>query len=436
MTAVIGILNKRGVAIAADSAVTRVRRNEKKCTKNGNKMIRLSNAVPISVMITGNADFMSIPWDVIARRYRQERGNIKHSGVECCANDFFNYMSDNNVFWDFSTSSNWIEYIIDDLFQFVEGKIPEELSMRNDDGFFSSPKTYKENFVKECEKLRKNWLKDGICQQFSNYTIEQFSDSSKETFDHYLDNKDIMNDCNKGYPKEMLDDLRPVIELTVMTRLITRNECDRCAQLIFTGYGEKQDYPSLIPVVVCEGFDHKVSYHYRKEDVIEICDEKPVAICPFAQRDVVVSILRGVNGCWINSAIRYVNKKYNKLYDDIVYDEKYDAQAHREISRLIADLSNEESSKQFKKSFNKMLDKNQKVWEEALENYDLRAMAELAESLIDLTGFQRILTFQQEGVGGPVDVAVISKNDGFTWINRKSWYHHKDVNGQYGRLGV
>ena len=50
-------------------------------------------------------------------------------------------------------------------------------------------------------------------------------------------------------------------------------------------------------------------------------------------------------------------------------------------------------------------------------------MAALADSLIDLTGFQRILTFSQEGVGGTVDLAVISKADGFTWIRRKNWYH-------------
>lgn len=63
-------------------------------------------------------------------------------------------------------------------------------------------------------------------------------------------------------------------------------------------------------------------------------------------------------------------------------------------------------------------------------------MAALAESLIDLTGFQRILNFDPEEVGGLIDVAVISKNDGFTWISRKSWYHQKDTMGQYDRLGV
>lgn len=34
------------------------------------------------------------------------------------------------------------------------------------------------------------------------------------------------------------------------------------------------------------------------------------------------------------------------------------------------------------------------------------------------------------------DVGVITKNDGFTWLSRKSWYHHKDVNGMYGSMGI
>ena len=82
------------------------------------------------------------------------------------------------------------------------------------------------------------------------------------------------------------------------------------------------------------------------------------------------------------------------------------------------------------------LNKKQRKWEKKLKDYDLHAMAALAQSLIDLTGFHRILTFSPEGVGGPVDLAVITKNEGFTWLSRKSWYHRKDIGGQYGVLGV
>ena len=32
------------------------------------------------------------------------------------------------------------------------------------------------------------------------------------------------------------------------------------------------------------------------------------------------------------------------------------------------------------------------------------------------------MTFAEESVGGPVDVAVISKGDGFIWIKRKHYF--------------
>ena len=102
----------------------------------------------------------------------------------------------------------------------------------------------------------------------------------------------------------------------------------------------------------------------------------------------------------------------------------------------LMEVQDEDLKKQVNSALQGHKKQNQRQWEKALESYNLEAMASLAESLIDLTGFQRILNFDPEGVGGPVDVAVISKNDGFTWLSRKSWYHHKDTNGQYGRLGV
>lgn len=49
-------------------------------------------------------------------------------------------------------------------------------------------------------------------------------------------------------------------------------------------------------------------------------------------------------------------------------------------------------------------------------------LAEMAESLIYLTYLKRRITFTEESVGGPVDVAVISKGDGFVWIKRKHYF--------------
>lgn len=42
---------------------------------------------------------------------------------------------------------------------------------------------------------------------------------------------------------------------------------------------------------------------------------------------------------------------------------------------------------------------------------------------MSLTSFKRRVTQDPETVGGPIDVAVISKGDGFVWINRKHYFN-------------
>ena len=42
---------------------------------------------------------------------------------------------------------------------------------------------------------------------------------------------------------------------------------------------------------------------------------------------------------------------------------------------------------------------------------------------------------EEEQVGGLIDLAIITKNDGFQWLNRKSWYE-PSRGGQYGKFGI
>ena len=49
-------------------------------------------------------------------------------------------------------------------------------------------------------------------------------------------------------------------------------------------------------------------------------------------------------------------------------------------------------------------------------------LAAMAESLVNLTKFKRRVSNQTETVGGPIDVAVITKGDGFVWIRRKHYF--------------
>lgn len=443
MTAVVGILNKRGAAIAADSAVTRTRYNNRKITKNGNKMIRLSNCVPISVMITGNGDYLRTQWDIIVRHYRQHRGDIPHPTVESCVHDFFKFIADNHLFCEEEIIKRWIGRELNLLFDNADDNVDLRFKERDDDNRLKSPKTYLKSFLAQLHKYQTSWLKTGICAQFKDYTPEQFHAFIGDMVTDYLSEKEYQEDWDNfnNFPKEVLVSLKDDLESTLMTRLTTRQyHDDGSAELIFTGFGSEQEYPSLVSTIVFEGFDNRVNYHIRPEDIICITDENSVAICPFAQKDVIVSLLCGLHAGYSRIIANIVQDIYIQLGNDVFDinedDKEFEGLNFKDFQMMLLDVKIDDLYRKFINANFRYLDKKRHKWEKNLEDYDLLAMAALAQSLIELTGFHRILTFSQEGVGGPVDLAVITKNEGFTWLSRKSWYHHKDVGGQYGILGV
>ena len=69
-----------------------------------------------------------------------------------------------------------------------------------------------------------------------------------------------------------------------------------------------------------------------------------------------------------------------------------------------------------------MFDNYTKNLIQTVANLGKEDMANMAESFISLTSLVRRMSPHEETVGGPVDVAVISKGDGFIWINRKHYF--------------
>jgi hypothetical protein len=434
MTTVVAILSKRGIAIAADSAVTRRRNCQnhtgpvEKVTKNGNKTIRLSNKLPICVMVTGNADFLGNPWDIILRRYRQEQGDKELDTVKEYVDDLMKYIAGNDKFWSDKVVCSYVAEKMEALWSKVSQMLPSLLYNQVKDGAFPKSKTIISAYIKQLKKLRKV----RTSPHFDDYGIDTFRASIKQTLDRFFNEKTKNEEeCSfdEKFPREVLDGVRGEFEQTLHAVLLSPNAYEG-TELIFTGFGKNQEYPSLVPVCVNEGIDKHVNYMIGKGE--NISDTHPVAICPFAQTDVIDAILYGEHERWVG----YVREEVGRSINEDVFCEEEDDDTDIQTLRISAFLASSGSDDSFKKYHKQQRKKNRLQWEKALKNYDLKAMAALASSLVELTGFQRILTFQQEGVGGEIDLAVITKTDGFSWLSRKSWYHHKDVNGSYGSLGI
>ena len=51
-----------------------------------------------------------------------------------------------------------------------------------------------------------------------------------------------------------------------------------------------------------------------------------------------------------------------------------------------------------------------------------RDVIELAEALVSITAVERKASSEQATVGGPIDVAFITKHEGFVWVKRKHYF--------------
>jgi len=66
MTCEVAVMNRRGIALATDSAVTLG--EGEKIYHSAEKLFPLSLAAPVGIMTYGAADFMGVPWTGVSSR--------------------------------------------------------------------------------------------------------------------------------------------------------------------------------------------------------------------------------------------------------------------------------------------------------------------------------------------------------------------------------
>lgn len=112
MTAVIGILNKNAVALAADSAVTVSGSNGRKIYNTANKIFTLSKYHPVSIVIYNSANFITTPWEIIVKIYRNELGDKSFPNLKDYSDDFFKFLEEREFFNTPETINHSIQSLI------------------------------------------------------------------------------------------------------------------------------------------------------------------------------------------------------------------------------------------------------------------------------------------------------------------------------------
>ena len=96
MTCEIAIMNKQAVVLAADSATTVTQwingNKEERYFKGTNKIFELSSHHPVGMMTYAAANLQGVPWDIVAKDFREQLDSKSFNELDGYAQELFDYV--------------------------------------------------------------------------------------------------------------------------------------------------------------------------------------------------------------------------------------------------------------------------------------------------------------------------------------------------------
>ena len=156
---------------------------------------------------------------------------------------------------------------------------------------------------------------------------------------------------------------------------------------------------------------------------VQASREQFAVIMPFAQQEMVKTFVEGIDPSYNGALHAYFNELINMYPKDILSIIPELTEARRtELLDKLSVAAKEVLSEFTQKTQNFSRNNYVNPILQAVSALPKDELASMAKSLVNLTSFKRRVTLQAETVGGPIDVAVISKGDGFVWIKRKHYF--------------
>jgi len=94
MTCEIIVANRLGIALAADSAVTFSGSNGNTYASGANKIFQLASSEPVAIMIYNGASLNTIPWEILIKAYRRKLGKDSFDTLSEYRDDLLGFLND------------------------------------------------------------------------------------------------------------------------------------------------------------------------------------------------------------------------------------------------------------------------------------------------------------------------------------------------------
>lgn len=430
MTAEIAVINRLAVALAADSAVTITKGEDSKVFPSDNKIFELSSRYPIGLMTYHSTQFFGVPWEVITKDFRRDHGGFNPETIDEWVTKFQNYVIDS-----FCPSSEvqieFVKGLLRDAFIAANSSFRDrQFDLVFPPNSLTKPKSrmrlltdaqlrtmFRESVSSVKDGFEKHTDLDGITFDQADSWLSTYSDAYQEVY----------NETFSTYPLESTE--KEAIKVMAIACLRSSAPGDATTGLVFAGFGKTDLFPCLRCIEV-NGVIARTLRVIGMESVTIDRSNNTADIVPFAESDTVDSLLYGRSSEYEHEIVEHFRDVIIQVGQAVVSDlgktPKIKADFGKRVSVAAAEAVSrfkDNISPEIKKLFSKdMLD--------IVRHMPKQEIASIAESLVSVSSIRRKVMVGPETVGGPIDVAVISRHEGFVWVKRK-YYFPKDINPRY-----
>lgn len=408
MTAEIAILNRTALALAADSAATITGPGGSKTYDSAEKIFELCRHQPIGMMIYNNATFMGVPFDVVVRRFREENGELSFERVPDIWSVFHKYIL--SFPRDVADERDHLKQYAFRIFGHIRRAAGRALMAQITERAFAKRRgtlVAPDQLIIELANHRRTNAEEHPLQGYlPELTFEEFAERYGEAV---VEAGQIVFD---GNPIEGA--VRDALQLLMFALIRSRQPSGSSTGLVFGGFGTKDIFPTLHSVEI-DGVYFGQS-RVLSERTIDIDRRgETAAIVPFAQKDMPERFIFGLD--------EQFQARIEQIVEGIVAE--IVRQKPRSFRAGQATAIKTAARQHLGKALEELKTSSEQKLMGVLNFMSKRELAEMAYSLVELTSRKRKFSDDQETVGGPIDVAVLSRNEGFIWIRRK---HYFDAN--------
>lgn len=387
------IINRNGIALAADSAGTFT--GNKMFYNSMNKVFALSKEKPYGAITYGATSIYNVSIDQILKEFTIYLANKDILDFYEIETLFVSFIKEKQEYYRFdngesSLCTSLIKELVVDWGNKIKSIINEEDS--------------KQKINDILEELKKQINE---CLKIENFNVSEYiHEKYASTFDSIL-GVVVPELRNYKEEKETFWDL-----ISQYFNLSLQIETNNSMGLFFAGYGQNDAFPKFIHLDIFTVINGELKY--RIKDKFDESNNG-AKIVSLAQGDVIMTFCKGISEYFIN----YIPQKVDEII--IKKIESLQLEYTQEQIQKIKDSFSVCGKETYNIIQSVSQERNVNPLLESVQLIPLPEMAILAENLINITSLKRTFSLDgnQQTVGGPTDVAIISKPDGFSWIKRK-----------------